>query len=113
MNLAKHVLANRLNIYNKMRRYKYIGETDESTTNGKIYNVKKDGTFIDDTNTECCLGNDFEKYFELESILNNNQLATMFLEENYCTKPDIDNPYKLYWKEDVVDAMVRFLDANI
>lgn len=40
-----------------MRRYKYIGETDELTTNGKIYNVKKDGTFIDDTNTECCLGN--------------------------------------------------------
>jgi len=95
-----------------MRRYKYIGETDELTTNGKIYNVKKNGTFIDDTNTECCLGNDFEKYFELESVLNNNQLATMFLEENYSTKPDIDNPNKLYWKDDVVDAMVRFLDTN-
>ena len=60
-----------------MKQYKYIGETDELTTNGKIYNVKANGTFIDDTNTECCLGNDFEKYFELESVLNNNENSAL------------------------------------
>lgn len=47
-----------------MKQYKYIGETDELTTKGKIYDVKTDGTFIDDTGTECGMGNDFNKYFE-------------------------------------------------
>lgn len=49
-----------------MKRYKYIGETDELTTHGKIYKVQSDGTFIDDTNTKCGLGSNFEKYFELQ-----------------------------------------------
>lgn len=47
-------------------KYKYTGKTDEFTTNGKIYNVKSDGTFLDDTGLECCLSYDFEKYFELQ-----------------------------------------------
>jgi|SRR6478609_775242 len=48
-----------------MKKYKYIGESDELTTNGKIYEVDDDGTFIDDTMTKCGLSNGFEKHFEL------------------------------------------------
>lgn len=55
------------------------------------------------------IGNIKERLANIES---SSQLATMFLEEHYSTKPDIDNPNKLYWKEDVIDAMVCFLNAN-
>ena len=34
--------------------------------------------------------------------------AEKILKESYSTKPDIDNPYKLYWSEDVVQAMQEY-----
>ena len=39
-------------------------------------------------------------------------MVEMFLEENYASKPDIDNPYLLYWKEDVIDAIIKFNELN-
>ncbi len=38
--------------------------------------------------------------------------AERILQENYSTKPDIDHPYKLYWKEDVVNAMIEFAELK-
>jgi hypothetical protein len=38
--------------------------------------------------------------------------AERILQENYSTKPDIDHPYKLYWKEDVVNAMKEFAELK-
>ncbi len=70
-----------------------------------------DGDAVDAPSATTSIENLIEKY-KIKSVENNNQLAEMFLEEHFSTKPDIDNPYKLYWKEDVIEAMVRFLDAN-
>jgi len=47
-----------------MKKYKYIGETDILTTNGKIYNVTERGKFLDDTGTYSSFGKDWQKYFE-------------------------------------------------
>jgi len=47
-----------------MKQYKYIGDSDELTTKGKVYNVNQDGDFIDDTGTISTLCDGFEKYFE-------------------------------------------------
>jgi hypothetical protein len=38
--------------------------------------------------------------------------AERILQENYSTKPDIDHPYKLYWKEDVVNALKEFAELK-
>jgi len=47
-----------------MKKYKYIGETDILTTNGKIYNIRPNLKFIDDTGTLCGLVDGWQKYFE-------------------------------------------------
>jgi hypothetical protein len=38
--------------------------------------------------------------------------AERILQESYSTKPDIDHPYKLYWKEDVLEAMKEFAELK-
>ena len=38
--------------------------------------------------------------------------AEEMLKENYSTKPDIDNPYKLYWSEDVIQAMKEYAELK-
>lgn len=42
----------------------------------------------------------------------NKYMVEIFLEENYTTKPDIDNPCKLYWKNDVIDAILKYNELN-
>jgi hypothetical protein len=60
-----------------MKNYRYIGETDEMTTYGKVYQVGINKEFIDDLGEICSLGNDYKKYFEeikpdsiVESVIN-------------------------------------------
>ena len=65
-----------------MKKYKYIGESDEMTTKGKIYNVKSNGIFIDDTNSECCLGSDYKKYFEIVESEGVKQKEKTYTEKN-------------------------------
>ena len=72
-----------------MREYKYIGDTDEWTTKGNVYKVSDDDTFIDETNTECYLGADFEKYFEF--IKETKKLSFELMQEyaEFCIKCNI------------------------
>jgi len=76
-----------------MKKYKYIGESDETTTKGKIYNVKPNGIFIDDTNSECCLGSDYKKYFE---IVENEEAKQ---KEKTYTEKNIDDAYDKGFKD--------------
>jgi len=47
-----------------MKQYKYIGETDEFTTNSKIYNVRPNLKFIDDTGALCSFADGWQNYFK-------------------------------------------------
>ena len=75
-----------------MKKYKYIGESDEMTTKGRIYNVKSNGIFIDDTNSECCLGSNYKKYFE---IVENEELK----QKKTYTEKNIDDAYDKGFKD--------------
>jgi len=93
-----------------MRRLKYIGETDEMTTKGKVYKIKSDGTFIDDTNTECELGHNYKDYFE-EVIKKSNTNKIQISVQCYPNK-ELIKEVREYSKKRSIQAQKQNLPIN-
>jgi len=88
-----------------MKKYRYIGESDELTTNGKVYEVEEDNTFIDNTGTICGLSSSFKKYFEL--VKEESSTPEYYDNENgsiykFCNDQSLNS-----WESDIVKRVVR------
>jgi len=94
-----------------MIKLKYIGETDEMTTKGKVYNIKSDGTFIDDTRTECSLGDNYKDYFE-EVIKKSNSNKIQISVQCYPNN-EIIKEVREYSKKRSIQAQKQNLPINI
>ncbi len=88
-----------------MKQYRYIGESDELTTDGKIYESKDGESFIDDTGTICKFSSNWKKYFELVS--EESKTPKHYNNENGSLYHFSEQQQLNSWEFDIIKRVVR------